>query len=309
MTLLPAAYNAAGVAAPSLAAPKYFVSGAASKPPETIKKFSKDEKTLPPAMYTADGVVAPKYFVSGAASKPPETLQRFSKDEIPAFKRTDGLLLMQFNATYNVANDDPHGTQGEPVLAAQVTYWVLTDTEELPAACTWIFPAIGIGVLQFAATATDKAKQEVKSGLNQYLLTKTFPKGVRGDYGTAEPEQFVITASNEYDVKSAFIQMNLSSKKTEFKAKKLAEFFGNRRKKRKKKNSSEIQRRLKITKMTHRKMIRKMNSKLMKRMKRKILLMKRNQTSLRNLQYPQLSALFLAMSHYNADCLRIVQRH
>ena len=307
MTLLPVAHNAAGVVAP-----KYLVSGAASKPPETIKKFSKDEKTLPPAMYTADGVVAPKYFVSGAASKPPETIiKKFSKDEIPAFKGSDGLLLMQSNAAmyYNVANDDPHGTQDEPILAAQVTYWVLTDTEELPAACMWIFPAIGIGVLQFAITATEKAKKKVKIGLNQYLLTRTFPKGVRGDYGTAEPEQFVITASNEYDVKSAFMQVDLSSKKTEFKAKKLAEFFGNRRKKRKKKNSSEIQRRLKITKMTHRKMRRKMNSKLMKRMKRKIILMKRNQTSLRNPQYPQLSALFLAMSHYNADCLRIVQRH
>merc|ERR1712235_123172 len=247
------------------------------------------------------GVVAPKYLVSGAASKPPETIiKKFSKDEIPAFKGSDGLLLMQSNAAmyYNVANDDPHGTQDEPILAAQVIYWVLTDTEELPAACMWIFPAIGIGVLQFAITATEKAKKKVKIGLNQYLLTRTFPKGVRGDYGTAEPEQFVITASNEYDLKSAFIQVDLSSKKTEFKAKKLAEFFGNRRKKRKKKNSSEIQRKLKITKMTHREMRRKMNLKLMKRMKR-------NQTSLRNLQYPQLSALFPAMSHYNADCLRI----
>ena len=270
------------------------------------------EMTLLPVAHNAAGVVAPKYLVSGAASKPPETIiKKFSKDEIPAFKGSDGLLLMQSNAAmyYNVANDDPHGTQDEPILAAQVTYWVLTDTEELPAACMWIFPAIGIGVLQFAITATEKAKKKVKIGLNQYLLTRTFPKGVRGDYGTAEPEQFVITASNEYDVKSAFMQVDLSSKKTEFKAKKLAEFFGNRRKKRKKKNSSEIQRRLKITKMTHRKMRRKMNLKLMKRMKRKIILMKRNQTSLRNLQYPQLSALFPAMSHYNADCLRIVQRH
>ena len=268
--------------------------------------------TLLPVAHNAAGVVAPKYLVSGAASKPPETIiKKFSKDEIPAFKGSDGLLLMQSNAAmyYNVANDDPHGTQDEPILAAQVTYWVLTDTEELPAACMWIFPAIGIGVLQFAITATEKAKKKVKIGLNQYLLTRTFPKGVRGDYGTAEPEQFVITASNEYDVKSAFMQVDLSSKKTEFKAKKLAEFFGNRWKKRKKKNSNEIQRRLKIAKMTHRKMRRKMNSKLMKRMKRKIILMKRNQTSLRNPQYPQLSALFPAMSHYNADCLRIVQRH
>ena len=54
---------------------------------------------------------------------------------------------------------------------------------------------------------------------------------------------------------------------------------------------------------------RKVNSKLMKQMKQKIIPMKRNQISPRNPQYPQLSALFLAMSHYNADCLRIVQRH
>ena len=28
-----------------------------------------------------------------------------------------------------VANDDPHGMQGEPIFADQGTYWVLTDTE------------------------------------------------------------------------------------------------------------------------------------------------------------------------------------
>ena len=269
--LPPVAHNAARVVAP-----KYLVSGAASKPPETIKKISNDEKTLPPAMYTADGVVAPKYFVSGAASKPPETFQKLSKDEIPAFKRTDGLLLMQFNATYNVANDDPHGTQGEPILAAQVTYWVLNDTEELPAACTWIFPAVGIGVLQFAATATDKAKQEVKSGLNHYLLTRTFPKGIRGDYESAEQEQmFINTVGDQHNAESAFREADLYySKVTQFKAKKFAEFFGNRRKKKKELNLMEILRKSRISIIIQ--MKQRLTRKLTKRMNRKIMLMKRS---------------------------------
>ena len=273
-TLPRVAHNAAGVVAP-----KSLVSGAASKPPETIKKFSKDEKTLPPAMYTADGVVAPKYFVSGAASKPPETFQRFSKDEIPAFKGSDGLLLMQSKATYNVANDDPHGTttKGGPILAAQVTSWmVTTDTEELPAARTWIFPAIGIGVLQFAATATDKVKQEVKSGLNHYLLTKTFPKGIRGDYESAEQEQmFTNTVGGQHNAESVSRKADLYySKVTQFKAKKFAEFFGNRRKKKKKLNLMEILRKARIQIIIQ--MKRKLTMKLMKRMNRRKMLMKRS---------------------------------
>ena len=216
------------------------------------------EMTLPPVAQNAAGVMAPKYFVSGAASKPPETL-----------------LLMQFNATYNVANDDPHGTQGEPVLAAQVTYWVLTDTEELPGACTWVFPAIGIGVLQFAATATDKAIQEVKTGLNHYLLTKTFPKGIRGDYESAEQEQmFINTVGDQHNAESALREADLYySKVTQFKAKKFAEFFGNRKKKKKKLNLTEILRKSRIPMIIQ--MKRKLTMKVMKRMNRKIMLMKR----------------------------------
>ena len=305
-TLPPAMYTADGVVAP-----KYLVSGAASKPPETIKKFSKDEKTLPPAMYTADGVVAPKYFVSGAASKPPETFQRFSKDEIPAFKGSDGLLLMQSKATYNVANDDPHGTttKGGPILAAQVTSWmVTTNTEELPAARTWIFPAIGIGVLQFAATATDKVKQEVKSGLNHYLLTKTFPKGIRGDYESAEQEQmFTNTVGGQHNAESVSRKADLYySKVTQFKAKKFAEFFGNRRKKKKK--LEEILRKSRI--QINIQMKRKLTMKLMKRMNRKIMLMKRSRfysetfSSLSFQTWPWQCHIIMPTA-----CLRIVQRH
>ena len=235
--------------------------------------------TLLPVAHNAAGVVAPKYLVSGAASKPPETIiKNFSKDEIPAFKGSDGLLLMQSNAAmyYNVANDDPHGTQGEPILAAQVTYWVLNDTEESPVACTWIFPAIGIGVLQFAITATEKAKKKVKIGLNHYLLTKTFPKGIRGDYESAEQEQmFTNTVGDQHNAESAFREAALYySKVTQFKAKKFAEFFGNRRKKKKILNLMEILRKSRIQTIIQ--MKRKLTMKLMKRMNRKIMLMKRS---------------------------------
>ena len=214
--------------------------------------------TLPPVAQNAAGVMAPKYFVSGAASKPPETL-----------------LLMQFNATYNVANDDPHGTQGEPVLAAQVTYWVFNVTEELPAACTWIFPAIGIGVLQFAATATDKAKKEVKSVLNHYLLTRTFPKGIRGDYESAEQEQmFINTVGDQHNAESAFREADLYfSEVNQFKAKKLEEYFGNRKKK--KVYLMKILRKSKISKMLIQ-MKWTLSTKLMKKMNRKLILMKRS---------------------------------
>ena len=258
--------------------------------------------TLLPAVHNAAKVAAPKYFVSGAASKPPETFQKLSKDEIPAFKGSDGLLLMQSTAAmYNVANDDPHGTQGEPVLAAQVTYWVLNDTEELPAACTWIFPAIGIGVLQFAATATDKAKQEVKSGLNHYLLTRTFPKGIRGDYEFAEQEQmFINTVGDQHNAESDFREADLYySKVTQFKAKKFAEFFGNRRKKKKKvKNPNNYSNEKEINNETHEENESEDN------------VDEEIQILFRNLQFPQLPDLALAMSHYNPDCLlENVQRH
>ena len=50
--------------------------------------------------------------------------------------------------------------------------------------------------------------------------------------------QFVITVSDEYYSESAI--MDLYSKKTRYEAKKLAEYFGNRRKRRKEKNSKKI---------------------------------------------------------------------
>ena len=105
-------------------------------------------------------------------------------------------LQRRINPKYSGSRARPYQ---EAVFTVQVTYWVVT--EELPAACKWIFPVIGIVVLQFDISATDK--QEVKIGLIHYLLTKIFPKGARGNYEIVG--QFVITVSDEYYSESAFM--------------------------------------------------------------------------------------------------------
>ena len=124
--------------------------------------------------------------------------------------------------------------------------------------------------------ASVQAKQEVKSGLNHYLLTRTFPKGIRGDYESAEQEQmFINTVGDQNNAESAFSEADFYySKVTEFKAKKFAEFFGNGRKKKKKLNIMEIPRKSRIPMIIQ--MKRKLTMKLMKRMRRKIILIKRS---------------------------------
>ena len=49
----------------------------------------------------------------------------------------------------------------------------MADNEILPASCTWVFPTLGI--MQFNKTATERAKEDVKSALktlNDHLLTR-----------------------------------------------------------------------------------------------------------------------------------------
>ena len=56
----------------------------------------------------------------------------------------------------------------------------MADNEILPAACTWVFPTMGI--MQFNKNATERAKEDVKAALkclNDHLLTRTFLVGER----------------------------------------------------------------------------------------------------------------------------------
>ena len=56
----------------------------------------------------------------------------------------------------------------------------MADSDILPAACTWVFPTMGI--MQFNKNATERAKEDLKGvmkALNDHLLAKTFLVGER----------------------------------------------------------------------------------------------------------------------------------
>merc|ERR1712155_28117 len=103
-----------------------------------------------------------------------------SMDKILAFKGGSELLLMSNPIVSNLANDALRGTNDAAMLtSAQVTYWMVRSNhvhEMLPAACSWIFPTVGIGfLLLYSRGASDEVKKDVMTSINNYLLTKTFP--------------------------------------------------------------------------------------------------------------------------------------
>ncbi|NEU33235.1 hypothetical protein GN156_21315, partial [bacterium LRH843] len=73
---------------------------------------------------------------------------------------------------------------------AQVLQWLsFADNEILPAACTWVFPCLGI--MKQDKQALKRAKDDVKTALevlNKYLLNNTYLVGERvtlADIGVA----------------------------------------------------------------------------------------------------------------------------
>ena len=138
-----------------------------------------------------------------------------------------------------------------PVAQAQVAQWMsFAQAEVIPAACTWVFPTMGI--MQFNKNATERAKEDVKVAmktLNDHLLTRTFLVGERlslADIAVActmlslykqvlEPAfrkpfvnvtRWFTTVVNQPKVKEVLGQVTLCAKMAEFDAKKFAEFSG-----------------------------------------------------------------------------------
>merc|ERR1712193_233882 len=134
---------------------------------------------------------------------------------------------------------------------AQVVQWMcMADNEILPAACTWVFPTMGI--MQFNKNATERAKEDIKAALktlNDHLLTRTFLVGERlsvADIAVActllslykqvlEPAfrkpfmnvtRWFTTVVNQPHAKDVLGAVPLASKMAEFDAKKFAEFSG-----------------------------------------------------------------------------------
>merc|ERR1711884_586686 len=150
-----------------------------------------------------------------------------------------GVLLTESNAiAYYVANDELRGGS-DAAARAQVVQWMcMADNEILPAACTWVFPTMGI--MQFNKNATERAKEDVKVAmktLNDHLLTRTFLVGDRLSLykQVLEPAfrkpfvnvtRWFTTVVNQPKVKEVLGQVTLCAKMAEFDAKKFAEFSG-----------------------------------------------------------------------------------
>jgi len=209
------------------------------------------QKALIAAKYSGAEVTVAKDFVFGETNKSPEFLKKFPLGKVPAFEGSDGLLLTESNAiAYYVANDELRGGS-EAAARAQVVQWmVMADNEILPAACTWVFPTMGI--MQFNKNATDRAKEDIKAALktlNDHLLTRTFLVGERvtlADIAVActmislykqvlDPAfrkpfgnvtRWFNTVVNQPNAKAVLGQVDLCTKMAEFDAKKFAEFSG-----------------------------------------------------------------------------------
>merc|ERR1712018_564857 len=209
------------------------------------------QKALIAAKYSGAEVTVAKDFVFGETNKSPEFLKKFPLGKVPAFEGSDGLLLTESNAVaYYVANDELRGGS-EAAARAQVVQWmVMADNEILPAACTWVFPTMGI--MQFNKNATDRAKEDIKAALktlNDHLLTRTFLVGERvtlADIAVActmlnlykqvlDPSfrkpfmnvtRWFTTVINQPNAKDVIGSFALCSKMAEFDAKKFAEFSG-----------------------------------------------------------------------------------
>jgi len=146
--------------------------------PDNFRAF----KVLIAAEYSGAKVKTCPDFVFGETNTTKEFLAKFPSGKVPAFESDNGLCLFESNAiAYYVANDQLRGGKEDPLAQSQVLQWLnFSDADILPAACTWVFPCLGI--MQFNKGATERAKEDIKkamTALNEHLLHQTFLVGER----------------------------------------------------------------------------------------------------------------------------------
>uniref|UniRef100_H2ZJ30 Elongation factor 1-gamma n=1 Tax=Ciona savignyi TaxID=51511 RepID=H2ZJ30_CIOSA len=186
-------------------------------------------------------------FVAGQTNKSDEFLKKFPLGRVPAYENGD-LKLFEANAiAYHVGNETTRGTGNE----SEVLQWIgVAENDLLPAACTWVYPTLGI--MQYNKQATEKAKQDVKDillVLNNRLLNFTYLVGERitqADITMActllmlykhvmDPEfrapfknvnRWFTTLINQAEFKSVLGDVNLCVKMAQFDSKKFNEVSG-----------------------------------------------------------------------------------
>jgi len=204
------------------------------------------QKALISAEYSGFSITLGK-FVAGQTDKSEEFLSKFPLGKVPAFSN-DEVVLNEPNAiAYYVGNEAMRGGANE----AQVLNWIgFADNVLEPAACTWVYPTLGM--YQFNKQNTEKAKEDVKKALgvmNQHLMTKTFLVGERisqADISVActmlmlyqhvmDPSfrapfgnvnRWFFTMINQVQFKNVIGDFKLCSKMAQFDSKKYNEIFG-----------------------------------------------------------------------------------
>jgi len=216
----------------------------------TYPQSFRANKALIAAKYSCTEVAIDADFKLGETNKSAEFLKKFPNGKVPAFEGKDGLCLSESNAiAYYVANSLLRGEDLKS--AAQVQQWInFSDNEILPAACTWVFPCLG--VIQYNKQDTERAKEQIQkvlNVLNDHLLTRTFIVGERVtladislvcnmqslyeqvlENAFRKPYQNVnrwfTTMINQPEVKSVLGDVTLCEKMAVFDAKKYKELHG-----------------------------------------------------------------------------------
>jgi len=216
----------------------------------TYPQSFRANKVLIASQYSGANVKVDSGFKIGETNKSADFLKKFPCGKVPAFEGSDGFLLSESNAiAYYVANAELQGADQK--AAAQVQQWIsFSDNEILPAACTWVFPCLGI--TQYNKQDTERAKEQVKkvlNVLNNHFLTRTFVVGERVtladislvcnlqmlyeqvlDDGFRKAYQNVnrwfTTMINQPNVKKVLGDVKLCTKMAQFDAKKYQELHG-----------------------------------------------------------------------------------
>ncbi|KAH9489445.1 Elongation factor 1-gamma [Bulinus truncatus] len=216
----------------------------------TYPQSFRANKALIAAQYSGADVKVDSNFKFGETNKTAEFLKKFPNGKVPAFEGNDGFVLSEGNAiAYYVSNSQLHGEDSKD--ASLIQQWIsFSDNEVLPAACTWVFPCLGI--TQFNKQDTERAKEQIKrvlSILNDHLLTRTFVVGERVTLAdislvcnmqslyeqVLDPEfrkpyqntnRWFDTVVNQPQVKKILGEVKLATKMATFDAKKYQELHG-----------------------------------------------------------------------------------
>merc|ERR1739848_397377 len=169
-----------------------------------------------------------KDFKFGETNKSAEFLKKFPLGKVPAFEGSDGLLLTESNAiAYYVANDELRGGADQAARAQVVQWMAMADSDILPAACTWVFPTMGI--MQYIAVCCTLLS----------LYKQVMDPSFGGAYQNVN--KWFTTVVNQPNAKAVLGEVVLCSKEAQFDAKKFAEFSGKGDKKKEEKPKKEQQ--------------------------------------------------------------------